>query len=132
VGRHGGRRTRWLPAAALAGGAAVVFLAGHAAGDVADDPTRSTAQPVGAVQARSGASNEPVDPVSAARRLKPLLELEPGDRVLFDRRVYTFRKWAGTEEWAKTRQHAWVGRPGSSRVQVVQTGALTPVERIPG
>lgn len=132
MGRHGGRRVRWLPAAAIAGGAAVVFLAGHAAGDVADRSVRSTTQPVGAVQTGSGGGNEPVDPVSAARRLKPLLELEPGDRVLFDRRVYTFRKWAGTAEWAKTRQHAWVGRPGSSSVQVVQTGALTPVERSPG
>lgn len=63
---------------------------------------------------------QPVDPVEAARKIKPLEDIEPGDRVLYQGSLCVWDEWAGDIDVSVI--------TCDDETFEIQTGRLTPVE----
>jgi hypothetical protein len=62
-----------------------------------------------------------VDPVARARQVKPLEDIQAGDRVLYQGHVCTWQLWNGSINTST------ITCPGQKSFEI-QTGRLTPVE----
>jgi hypothetical protein len=98
----------------------VIILAFLRLGEEPPEPAGHPA-PVVTSRASTAPVNPPPDPVAAARKVKPLEDIEKGDRVLYRAKVCIWRGWNGSISTSI------ITCPGDDEIRI-QTGRLTPVE----
>jgi hypothetical protein len=119
-------RADWvLPIVILFTLAAVIIGVYLVTGMLNDDPRAGSTQPRASTQPGAGAVVPPTlsreQMLDNARRLKPLEDLEEGDRVLYKGRVYTWESWHKSIDTSRIRSV-------TGKEFEVPTGRLTPVE----
>lgn len=139
--RHIEKERRWELPLILAGIMTLVVIIGLAvwaflpgkssivAGDPADVAISTTTSTTTAGPVPSDATPTPTeqkdDLVAQAREVKPLEDLDPGDRVLYQEHLCYWRAWMGSVSTSKI--ECTEGDPFQ-----IQTARLTPVERKSG
>ncbi|HST84222.1 MAG TPA: hypothetical protein VLL08_20975 [Kineosporiaceae bacterium] len=144
VGRHSEREpgtlVTWIPRVIatyvslvlIIGGLTLGWiLMGSGSGDTPPKVPPVISIPKGASSTDSGPSNDltrstedPSGLVANAKRIKPLENIEKGDRVIFRGQVCVWQLWNGNLNTST------IKCPGRNRFQT-QTGRLTPVELKP-